>query len=181
MSQTAHDSAITSLNKSVIADIETLMVTALPKRVALIGHGLESSIKEYQTQQAILGVSVTTQSTELDGREIALNELQRCDLAIITNVLEHLPKKLGMQLIAGVRDRLSSQFCVHYHWPPAGTDDTWQLTDFLSLGLIRVSDYHWQEQNSALFKYSIANYKRTPDWLNADNWANPELWGKYWW
>ena len=28
------------------------------------------------------------------------------------------------------------------------------------------------------YTYSISSYKNIPDWLNSDNWANPELWEK---
>ena len=28
------------------------------------------------------------------------------------------------------------------------------------------------------YVYNISNYKKTPDWLNNKNWANPELWEK---
>ncbi len=28
------------------------------------------------------------------------------------------------------------------------------------------------------YVYNISNYKKTPDWLNNENWANPELWEK---
>ena len=29
-----------------------------------------------------------------------------------------------------------------------------------------------------IFIYDISKYKEKPDWLNSDNWANPELWEK---
>ena len=29
-----------------------------------------------------------------------------------------------------------------------------------------------------VFIYDISEYKDEPDWLNSDNWANPELWEK---
>lgn len=31
------------------------------------------------------------------------------------------------------------------------------------------------------YEFDMAHYKVTPDWLNARNWANPELWDKYRW
>ncbi len=35
------------------------------------------------------------------------------------------------------------------------------------------------EDNKAdVFIYDISEYKDEPDWLNSDNWANPELWEK---
>ncbi len=31
---------------------------------------------------------------------------------------------------------------------------------------------------AVIFIYDISKYKEKPDWLNSDNWANPELWEK---
>jgi hypothetical protein len=31
---------------------------------------------------------------------------------------------------------------------------------------------------TVIFIYDISKYKENPDWLNSDNWANPELWEK---
>ena len=31
---------------------------------------------------------------------------------------------------------------------------------------------------AVIFIYDITKYKENPDWLNSDNWANPELWEK---
>jgi hypothetical protein len=31
---------------------------------------------------------------------------------------------------------------------------------------------------AVIFIYDISKYKDNPDWLNSDNWANPELWEK---
>ena len=42
---------------------------------------------------------------------------------------------------------------------------------------------HFQQENRSLhlFSYDLQDYKQVPDWLNAKYWANPELFGKYWW
>jgi hypothetical protein len=37
------------------------------------------------------------------------------------------------------------------------------------------------EQVLTLFTYDLREYKQVPDWLNAKFWANPEMFGKYWW
>jgi len=50
-----------------------------------------------------------------------------------------------------------------------------------SFALKKVAIYEHNDKKFGLFKYNISDYKTTPDWLNADNWANPEMWGKYWW
>lgn len=45
----------------------------------------------------------------------------------------------------------------------------------VSLGFTR------QAAGDPVYLFDIETYKHTPDWLNARNWANPELWGKYRW
>ncbi len=34
------------------------------------------------------------------------------------------------------------------------------------------------DDKAVVFIYDISKYKENPDWLNSDNWANPELWEK---
>ena len=100
------------------------------------------------------------------------------DLAIVSGVLENLEKPQGRQLLASLRDRLSRQYCVHVAIDNRDTVSQWSLTDFLSMALVRVNTYSLRDSSFVLFKYSIGSYKRTPDWLNANNWANPEFMGK---
>ncbi len=40
--------------------------------------------------------------------------------------------------------------------------------------------YHKIDDNNKIkvFIYDISEYKDKPDWLNSENWANPELWDK---
>lgn len=38
-----------------------------------------------------------------------------------------------------------------------------------------------QAKDKDAYVFNIANYKETPEWLNARNWANPELWDKFRW
>ena len=41
--------------------------------------------------------------------------------------------------------------------------------------------YKYQKINDAkikVFIYDISEYKDNPDWLNSENWANPDLWEK---
>ena len=37
---------------------------------------------------------------------------------------------------------------------------------------------HSEDKKVDVFIYDITEYKNEPDWLNSDNWANPELWEK---
>ena len=171
-----------SLSPPARFDLETLISVAQPKRILLIGEMPGDLASDYVSQQSVLGVEIIVDRTDLGD----LNALQNSasilyDLAIVNGVLENLEKPQGRQLLASLRDRLSRQYCVHVAIDNQSTVSQWSLTDFLSMALVRVNTYTTTNASFALFKYSIGSYKRTPDWLNANNWANPELWGKYWW
>lgn len=73
------------------------------------------------------------------------------------------------QLLASLRDRGNRPIAVHLE----GIEDA--TSRMITLG------FRGTELPEPVFNYDIRDYKHTPDWLNARNWANPELWGKYRW
>ncbi|MCW3149081.1 DUF6231 family protein [Stutzerimonas stutzeri] len=102
---------------------------------------------------------------------------RRYDLALVVDCLEHLPKRNGLELLGGIRNLNASRMAVLIDL--AASD--WQATDFFSLGL-QISDRFQREaQTLTLFTYDLLEYKQVPDWLNAKFWANPQMFGKYWW
>ena len=48
----------------------------------------------------------------------------------------------------------------------------------MSLGFILAFRINQNNLFYLVYVYNISNYKKTPDWLNNENWANPELWEK---
>lgn len=57
----------------------------------------------------------------------------------------------------------------------------WLTTDFYALALQVSERFQRDGQTLTLFTYDLLQYKQVPDWLNAGFWANPEMFGKYWW
>ena len=169
-----------TLAPAIAFDIETLASTAAARRILIIGHASDSILTEYEQQCRALGTPLVIETSPPDSW-LQSTQSGSFDLIIAVNVIESWPTDQGIQFVAALRDRQSAPFCLLYDWQQATEHTPWQLTDFLSLGMVRVNQYQWQGVHSALFKYSIDSYKRTPDWLNPDNWANPDLWGKYWW
>ena len=53
-------------------------------------------------------------------------------------------------------------------------------TDYIKLLISYGYKYHKIHNNNKIkvFIYDISEYKDNPDWLNSENWANPELWDK---
>jgi len=102
---------------------------------------------------------------------------QRYDLALFADCLEHLPKRSGLELLGSVRNLNASRMAVLVDLDAC----EWQITDFYALAL-QVSDRFQRDgQTLTLFTYDLLQYKQVPDWLNARFWANPEMFGKYWW
>lgn len=48
----------------------------------------------------------------------------------------------------------------------------------MSLGFKLYSKIKNHDYYFFFYTYNISTYKNKPDWLNSDNWANPELWEK---
>jgi len=101
----------------------------------------------------------------------------RYDLAVIVGVLECLPPGDGVRLLGSLRDLRARRLLVAV---PADSE-RWRLDDMLALGLEAAGDATGADTALALYGFDIDRYKRTPDWLNARNWANPDLWGRYRW
>ena len=102
---------------------------------------------------------------------------QRFDFALVVDCLEHLPKREGFELLAGIRNLNASRIAVLADLNAC----KWKETDFFALGLQNNENFQRAEQMLTLFTYDLREYKQVPDWLNARFWANPENFGKYWW
>ena len=163
--------------ETILFDIETLLNVAQAEQILWLGNTESTSLKEYQAQKSVLGQTVNIIEIKSHDSDVLLNLEQRFDIAIVYDFVEHLEKQQAIRILARLRDFLCPQYCVVVPLD----NNKWQLTDMLALGLNKVSSYQISDTELALFKYSINNYKKTPDWLNADNWANPKMWGKYWW
>ncbi|MGE6529861.1 DUF6231 family protein [Pseudomonas sp. NPDC077382] len=102
---------------------------------------------------------------------------RRYDLALVADCLEHLPKRDGLQLLGGIRNLNTSRMAVLVDLNASD----WQATDFYSLALQLSGRFERDGQTVTLFTYDLLDYKQVPDWLNAKYWANPQMFGKYWW
>ncbi|TWI53054.1 hypothetical protein IQ22_02893 [Pseudomonas duriflava] len=101
----------------------------------------------------------------------------RYDLAILADCLEHLPRREGLELLGGIRNLNASRVAVLVDLAASA----WLATDFYALAMQASERFERDGQTLVLFTYDLHDYKQVPDWLNARFWANPELFGKYWW
>lgn len=102
---------------------------------------------------------------------------RRYDMALIADCLERLPKHDGLQLLGGIRNLNASRVAVLIDLNACD----WHSTDFYALALQVSGRFERDQQTLTLFTYDLLDYKQVPDWLNAKFWANPQMFGKYWW
>ena len=104
------------------------------------------------------------------------NGLPQIDLAIISDLLETLPKQEAIEWLGMLRNGHAQQL-VLITTQSAEAQNNWQLTDYLALGFKQL----FSDSNNALYSYNIENYRPERDWLNSRFWANPENYDKYRW
>lgn len=163
-------------------DVETLLSQCRPGSMLLFGSGADDAVNNYLEQMQLLG-----RTCRVDRVADASAELLpgiRYDMGIVTNTVEHLDKNTAIQLLSRLRDLHTRRFCaavpVGEGW--SSLQSTWSRNEFLALGMMLVNSYSDDiDRRIHLYKYDIATYKPTPNWLNPDDWANPELWNKYRW
>lgn len=97
------------------------------------------------------------------------------DLAVVAQTLEYLPRRDAGMLLSRLRDLHSKRFLALVR---LGGDAGWSNTDLIAYGMKRCGGF---EDDYALYRFNIFDYKDTPDWLNAKYWAHPERWGKERW
>ena len=102
---------------------------------------------------------------------------RRFDLAIVADCLEHLPKRVALELIAGIRNLNAHRLAVMVDLKACD----WCEADFYALAMQASVRFQREQQTLHLFTYDLHDYKQVPDWLNAKFWANPQNYGKYWW
>jgi Family of unknown function (DUF6231) len=108
---------------------------------------------------------------------------QRYDLALIIGALEHLPKREALALLSRIRDLRARRTMLVLPVGPAwsGHQSQWDPAELLALGMTLYCSSALADKPVHVYEFDIERYKATPDWLNAKDWANPELFGKYRW
>lgn len=165
-------------------DIETLLNESQPQSILIVGDAQARDLtEEYARQMAFLKRSCEVTVIDPDRAVDELEGRQRFDLGIVIDALERMEKTQAGYLIARLRDLYTARFCalvpIGTAW--AGLRSYWEPSDLYAFGMSLVNRYQEGDKPLDLYKFDIATYKKTPDWLNAKDWANPQLWDKYRW
>lgn len=105
-----------------------------------------------------------------------LADQSRFDLALVSTSAN--VKAPLLHLLAALRDRYAQYLYVALETPAQAS---LTHTELLALGMHHVADYGDTAITHALYAFNIADYKSTPDWLNSQHWAHPELFDKFRW
>ena len=166
------DLVASSSSQSPQQAIAALLELHAPSRLLYVGASDIPAVRAFGDRHQNCQIDRATAaplSDELAGR--------RYDMALIADCLEHLPKHDGLQLLGGIRNLNASRVAVLIDLNACD----WQPTDFYALALQVSGRFERDEQTLTLFTYDLLDYKQVPDWLNAKFWANPQMFGKYWW
>lgn len=168
-------------------DIETLINVAQPKSILLLGECDPAFLDNYKEQKELLNQDCNITHISLQQLDLFWQLNERFDVGLVVNLFEHIDKLSGQRILSRLRDVMCQQYCLALPLIDQTSaarehpSNSWALTDLFSFALSKVASYQSDSIEHGLFKYNINDYKKTPDWLNADNWANPQMWGKYWW
>jgi len=114
--------------------------------------------------------------------------LKRYDVAVLFRVVERLGREPAQRLIASLRDLHAERLYVVVGGSCEGEPcvSEWTDGDLFALGMRLQQSYSdapagGTGETLRLFSFSLSDYKTTPEWLNSNYWANPELFGKFRW
>ena len=161
------------MDRGDAATPETLQAW-LAREVAAVGGGRVLLLGDAGRDVAVDAGAVHWLRQVTTADELPL-EQPRFALAAAAGVFEHLGTDTAAALLAALRDRCARRVLVAIPARPWSAQ-AMRGFGFESLGTVRAGDAVLDT-----YGFDIDRYKRTPDWLNARHWANPELWGRFRW
>lgn len=156
------------MERSFVTDMAAILAAVRPESLLGLGEGAARAFAPYRDERPEAAVCLLR-----DDYAGGLDRLaRRFELACAAGVLECLPKREAVALLARLRDQIARRL---YVLVPLNSD--WPQTELLALGLSRVQAY----RNYALYRFDLYDYKTTPDWFNPKYWAHPERWDRERW
>lgn len=110
--------------------------------------------------------------------QAGLDNLPHVQLAVVDGAAAFADEAAAIQLVSRLRDVCASRVLV------IGAPQSGALLgrqQLIGLGFRRWETTGEGDNRRRWYEFSLADYKVTPDWLNARHWANPELWDRYRW
>ncbi|WP_416399128.1 DUF6231 family protein [Allohahella sp. A8] len=99
------------------------------------------------------------------------------DCLVVSDYLESMEAEAAIQLLAGYRNALIVSVIVFVDLAASPLT----AKDFVALGFHHCASFEHEAHALHAFEYNINSYNFRRLWNNAENWANPENFGRYWW
>lgn len=138
--------------------------------------------------EAVRAALATTQIdiTDADSLGRDVDSFPVYDVVVLAGILEQLDKPLAERLIGRLRDLHSRHLFLLVRTGDGQPDQQshWRRTDLLAYGFSlhrRYPDKVHDRLDWHLCRFELDTYKSTPEWLNSQYWANPELFDKFRW
>lgn len=161
------------MNAQYSADLAQLLQRVGPGSVLCLGAPCPPVVQDYVA---------AAPGRRAEHRTQAAPELGRFDLILVQDLLEHMDKGAGEQLLARLRDLQGGHFLLNVAvGPHRGQATRWDDNELLALGLVRVGFYPEADGEHHLYRFDLDDYKIVPDWFNPRFWAHPERWDKEFW
>lgn len=157
------------MHSTHLATLHRLVTDIQPSELLCVGVDAPTELAEYIRHQSCHVVC----ETAVDRLVESAGALRRADLAYVAGALESVPKALGAQLLARLRDLMAYRVLIRM---PASGCDRWHASELIALGFSELGLKGADSDHPRLFEFNIQDYKTTPDWFNAEHWAHPHLW-----
>ena len=161
----------------ILSDTATLLETICPEQILLVGSAIQQIASPYQKQCKV--INKTCDITHIDSSTPLTDPafIQRYDLAIASEIIESDNKQHAEHILGRLRDLCAPRIIVLAKLKGS----LWEENELFGYGFNKYTQQKFIEYDVDIYQHNIDSYKRTPDWFNPKNWANPELWNKFWW
>ncbi|MEM9605271.1 MAG: DUF6231 family protein [Pseudomonadota bacterium] len=160
------------MSRATPADLAGMRSDTASPRVLLLGEHASACASHILATCPAAALETLPEDTPLD----AIRRVARVDLALLSDIQAWQTPLLAEQSVALLRDHLAARL-----WVGVSAAGPVTRADCLALGLRGIAAPVPQSEPRNWYSYSIIDYKRAPDWLNADHWANPERWNQERW
>lgn len=167
-----------SLSDQARVDLQTLLESVQPASLLLAGGA-----RDYEALVNEAAGDCQLQNVDLDSLCRQVDDLAVFDVVLLAEVLENLDKYQAETLIGRLRDLHSRHLFMFVRMGQGWSDlkSYWRRNDLLAHGFSLYGRYKEDDREYHLYRFELETYKNTPEWLNSQYWANPELFDKFRW
>jgi len=167
--------------QSAEALLERQLEAFAPRSILALGDTASGLVQGFCRQASDCDL-VSLDASQAADELLSRADSRRHDFGLVAGFLEQVDKETGNAVLARLRDVLVRRLCVVVE-DPHGEDREarWSNAEMAAFGFSFLGRFKIQGRDLELYGFDIANYKQTPEWLNARHWANPERWNKDRW